>query len=76
MDAWVPPWRAQSAQSASEATPRPAQVPAGPVSELLVGHSAACDAVAELLGCDGGWQAPVARASDHPEVSALLAGHS
>jgi hypothetical protein len=65
VDAWVPPWVAR---------PTPA-VPAaaGPVVDLLAGHPATCDAVAALLGCDGGWQ-PGGAGPAYPEVGALLAG--
>ncbi|MER7505041.1 DUF5682 family protein [Nonomuraea pusilla] len=69
LDAWTPPWERRAA------APRPkASAPAaGPVTELLVAHPAACDAVAELLGCDGAWQAP--QPSAHGAAEALLAGH-
>ncbi|SDH05434.1 DUF5682 family protein [Nonomuraea jiangxiensis] len=69
LDAWVPPWSARPEPVAA----RPAPVASGPVTELLVGHPAACDAVAALLGCTGEWHAP--GGAEHPEVSALLAGH-
>ncbi|WP_248963302.1 DUF5682 family protein [Sphaerisporangium perillae] len=75
VDAWAPPWSERPARSAPGAERAPAPVPAGPVTELLAGHPAACDAVAELLGCDAEWRAPLAGGADHREVSALLAGH-
>ncbi|MBV2156810.1 DUF5682 family protein [Kitasatospora sp. SUK 42] len=65
LDAWVPPWRA------------PAVIPAGPARpaarqgvDLLAGHPATCDALAELLGCDDGWAVDEASGG-----SALLARH-
>jgi len=51
VDAWAPPW------SSLPAVPAKA-VPAlagGPVVDLLVANPATCDAVADLLGCAGGW---------------------
>ncbi|TMR24411.1 hypothetical protein ETD86_04570 [Nonomuraea turkmeniaca] len=67
VDAWTPPW------SARPARPKAASVPvaSGPVTELLMGHPAACDAVAGLLGCAGEWR--TASGTDHEEVGALLA---
>ncbi|MFI7633025.1 DUF5682 family protein [Nonomuraea sp. NPDC049400] len=70
VDSWVPPWSARPAA----ATPA-APAASGPVAELLMGHPAACDAVAGLLGCEGSWQAPAAGGADHGEVTALLADH-
>ncbi|MET7464119.1 hypothetical protein, partial [Nonomuraea sp. NPDC005501] len=48
-------------------------VAGGPVAELLRAHPGACDAVASLLGCEGGWltEEPAA----HAEAVALLARH-
>ncbi|MET7336857.1 DUF5682 family protein [Nonomuraea sp. NPDC005650] len=71
VDGWVPPWTARSARPAA-APAGAAPVASGPVAELLLGHPAACDAVAGLLGCEGSWQAP---APGPGEVAALLAGH-
>ncbi|TMR99706.1 DUF5682 family protein [Nonomuraea basaltis] len=72
LDAWTPPWSARPKPVASG----PAPVAAGPVNELLMGHPAACDAVAELLGCAGEWRVPeTAAGADHREVTALLAEH-
>ncbi|GAB2931526.1 hypothetical protein GCM10027280_19000 [Micromonospora polyrhachis] len=74
VDAWVPPWTGR----AVSATPGTAvAVTAGPVTELLVGHPATCDAVAELLGCEGEWR-PVGGApagAEYREVSGLLTDH-
>ncbi|MFI7125113.1 DUF5682 family protein [Nonomuraea sp. NPDC050153] len=68
VDGWVPPWTARPATTVAAAAP----AASGPVAELLLGHPAACDAVAGLLGCEGSWQAP---APGRGEVAALLAGH-
>ena len=64
LDRWVPPWLAGPAPAV--------QLPASGGSggaELPAAHPATCDAVAELLGCTGGW--PVAE----PSGAALLGGH-
>ncbi|WP_043493823.1 hypothetical protein, partial [Streptomyces viridosporus] len=45
---------------------------ARPGAELLAAHPAACDAVAELLGCDGGW---VAAVGAPPPGATLTARH-
>ncbi|MGW6501084.1 DUF5682 family protein [Nonomuraea angiospora] len=74
VDGWVPPWTARPAAVPAGSGP----VASGPVAELLLGHPAACDAVAGLLGCEGSWQAPQAPQAPAPgrgEVAALLAGH-
>ncbi|MFF5157497.1 hypothetical protein ACFY3N_14765 [Streptomyces sp. NPDC000348] len=68
LDAWVPPWRMPETNPFA-AEPVPA-VPRG--AALLTAHPAACDAVAELLGCDDGWTRPDAPA---PSGTALLAAH-
>lgn len=66
LDAWVPPWRA---------LPEPETVhPAlgadtGRGCALLAAHPASCDAVAELLGCDGTWET-----ADPVHPGASLAG--
>ncbi|WP_433440361.1 DUF5682 family protein [Nonomuraea sp. CA-141351] len=70
VDTWVPPWSARPV-AAETAAP----VASGPVAELLMGHPAACDAVAGLLGCEGSWQAPAAGGADHGAVNALLGDH-
>jgi hypothetical protein len=74
VDAWVPPWTGRAAP-AKPATA--VAVAAGPVVELLVGQPATCDAVAQLLGCDGEWRpvGGVPAGSEHGEVSGLLAEH-
>ncbi|WP_433233540.1 hypothetical protein ACQP2H_14820 [Micromonospora sp. CA-248260] len=71
LDAWVPPWLAPAP------TPAPTAVRAGPVGQvhtLLGAHPAAVDAVAGLLGCDGGWSEPQATPAGSPG-SALMAAH-
>ncbi|RVX38466.1 hypothetical protein EDD27_0777 [Nonomuraea polychroma] len=71
VDAWTPPWSARPAPpKAASATVAP-----GPVTELLLGHPATCDAVAALLGCEGEWQAPAAAGAEHQAARALLAEH-
>ncbi|WP_250905175.1 DUF5682 family protein [Nonomuraea sp. NEAU-A123] len=69
LDQWTPPWSAKAATSGA-AVP----APAGPVTDLLAGHPAATDAVAALLGCDGGWQ-QVAGGPSTGAAGALLARH-
>ncbi|TDE21440.1 hypothetical protein E1295_46685, partial [Nonomuraea mesophila] len=72
VDSWVPPWSARPVPASSVAAP----VASGPVAELLVGHPAACDGVAGLLGCEGEWRDPAGGGADGGaarEVSALLA---
>ncbi|GAB3460555.1 hypothetical protein GCM10027570_45640 [Streptomonospora sediminis] len=58
LDSWVPPWSAVPAP----AQPAAVAAPTGPVTDLLNGHPAACDAVAALLGCDPQWPQPAAQA--------------
>ncbi|WP_431975380.1 hypothetical protein [Micromonospora haikouensis] len=63
LDAWVPPWATRAAGGSlapgalvpASAAAESAAVAPGPVARLLAGHPATCDAVAELLGCAGGW---------------------
>ncbi|MEV0145218.1 MULTISPECIES: DUF5682 family protein [unclassified Nonomuraea] len=71
LDAWVPPWSGHAAAPA--AAGGPVAVTGGPVAELLRAHPGTCDAVASLLGCEGGWltEEPAA----HAEAVALLARH-
>jgi hypothetical protein len=62
VDAWIAPWSAAAIEPvAARSTPRSA-----PVTALLVGHPQACDALAELLGCDGPWVVGGVPAADHP----------
>ncbi|MCQ6552014.1 DUF5682 family protein [Streptomyces sp. C10-9-1] len=71
LDAWTPPWRAEQEPRAE----RPARGAAG--AALLAEHPAACDALAALLGCDGGWTTPqgggAALAARHPSTASALA---
>ncbi|MFJ4690618.1 hypothetical protein [Streptomyces sp. NPDC088766] len=69
LDSWVPPWRAPQ-EPVAVPTGRPGGAARGVA--LLAARPATCDALAELLGCEGGWEAP---AADAPRGAALLAGH-
>jgi hypothetical protein len=55
LDEWTAPW---SGRAAAEPPSRPASAPAGPVTDLLAGYPATCDAVAAMLGYGGGWPPP------------------
>ncbi|MEU2284873.1 hypothetical protein ABZ614_23530 [Streptomyces sp. NPDC013178] len=69
LDAWVPPWL--QAQEPSDTEPAgPAAGPARGVA-LLAAHPATCDALADLLGCDGAWASPDAA----PPGAVLLTRH-
>ncbi|MEU1534203.1 hypothetical protein [Streptomyces fagopyri] len=76
LDAWVPPWRAEPQADAAR-TARRADVGAG-AHALLATHPATCDAVANLLGCEGTWRttAPgpsgAALAALHPDTAVAL----
>lgn len=63
VDTFVPPW---SVEATTAVTPV-AAAPCGPVTDLLAAHPAACDALAGLLGVEGGWQ----ETGNH-EVTGLL----
>ncbi|WP_435818136.1 DUF5682 family protein [Micromonospora matsumotoense] len=70
LDAWVPPWLTSAPR------PAPPTVRAGPVGQvhtLLAGHPVAVDAVAGLLGCDGGWSEPVDGPAESAAATLLLA---
>ncbi|EFL21271.1 conserved hypothetical protein [Streptomyces himastatinicus ATCC 53653] len=69
LDAWVPPWQAQPEP---EAVPSAAGADGDRRSALLVAHPATCDAVADLLGCDGTW---ATEDSHHPAGAALAGRH-
>ncbi|MFG3707049.1 hypothetical protein ACGF7U_20325 [Micromonospora sp. NPDC047670] len=72
LDAWVPPWAA----SAAPAAPALPAVASGPVTALLCGHPEPVDAVAALLGCDGGWRSPDDAGTAVPAgLTALLSAH-
>ncbi|MFE1507055.1 hypothetical protein [Streptomyces sp. NPDC058726] len=71
LDAWIPPWRTPETDPFAAARAIPAA--AGPTGvALLAAHPEACDAVAGLLGCDGGWTRPGVPA---PSGVGLLAAH-
>ncbi|GAB4588152.1 DUF5682 family protein [Nocardia sp. IFM 10818] len=52
VDAFIPPW---STAPTTSTTPAVA-APRGPVTDLLATHPTTCDALAGLLGIEGGWQ--------------------
>ncbi len=81
LDEWVPPWQARPEPESV----RPARgADGGRGCALLAAHPATCDAVANLLGCDGTWEAVDSGPSGavlvdrHPDTAvaleALLAG--
>ncbi|MFM9372261.1 hypothetical protein [Streptomyces sp. Da 82-17] len=76
LDEWVPPWLAEPAPDASRRSRRAGGDGGGGAhakrSALLVAHPATCDAVAGLLGCEGGWEP--ADADAHGPVGAALLG--
>jgi hypothetical protein len=71
LDTWVPPWTAP-VPGPTVAAPGP-PVP-GPLAALLAGHPEATDALAAVLGCDGGWQ-PLDPAPGDGPVHDLLRRH-
>ncbi|MFJ4737083.1 hypothetical protein ACIP6V_33540 [Streptomyces sp. NPDC088770] len=69
LDTWIPPWRTPPAPPATRrALPG---VPGRQGAALLTAHPATCDAVAELLGCEGSW----AVSSAAPSGAALTTRH-
>ncbi len=70
LDAWVPPWLGPPAGPAPAARPN---APTGQVHGLLAAHPVAVDAVAGLLGCDGGWSEPVDAPAGSAAATLLLA---
>lgn len=68
LDSWVPPWRVQPDPGAVRSGRRGS---AGRGVPLLASHPATCDAMARLLGCDGGWEA----AEPGPRGAALVHAH-
>ncbi|GGV00987.1 hypothetical protein GCM10010182_18020 [Actinomadura cremea] len=70
LDAWTPPWSAPAGPAAAVAAPAAAS---GPVTDLLAGRPAACDAVAVLLGHPAEWRAVPAAAGG--EAAALVERH-
>ncbi|MDQ0688215.1 hypothetical protein QFZ56_007178 [Streptomyces achromogenes] len=69
LDAWVPPWRLP--QEPAGVRPRAGEEAAGGGVPLLAAHPAACDALADLLGCDGEWET----AGPDPSGAVLLGRH-
>ncbi|MFD9434283.1 hypothetical protein [Streptomyces sp. NPDC060002] len=55
LDTWVPPWRLP--QEPPRVPVESAASTAGGLP-LLAAHPATCDALADLLGCDGTWESP------------------
>ncbi|WP_433630177.1 DUF5682 family protein [Nocardia sp. CA-120079] len=66
VDNFVPPWSVEFTTAAMPV----AAAPRGPVTELLAAHPAASDALAALLGVEGGWQE--AGPAGNREVTGLL----
>ncbi|PWJ06563.1 hypothetical protein DKG34_17020 [Streptomyces sp. NWU49] len=71
LDAWVPPWRLQQPDPCAARRAKPA-APGRRGAALLPAHPAACDAVADLLGCTEGWSEPD---TPSPTGVGLLATH-
>jgi hypothetical protein len=75
LDTWVPPWLAEPAPALAAAPGAAGRQGAA----LLAAHPATCDALARLLGCDGGWAqaGPAAGgavlAARHPATATALA---
>ncbi|WKU08424.1 DUF5682 family protein [Micromonospora sp. HUAS LYJ1] len=70
LDTWVPPWLGPPPGPAAAARPG---LPTGQVHGLLAAHPVAVDAVAGLLGCDGGWAEPVDAPAGSAATTLLLA---
>ncbi|MEU1184426.1 hypothetical protein ABZ464_43805 [Streptomyces sp. NPDC005820] len=64
LDTWVPPWRLPEAPPLAVSP-----APTGGGVALLAAHPATCDALADLLGCEGTW------AQTEPAGAELLARH-
>ena len=73
LDEWVPPWLAEETVPAPPRTRRSRGLP------LLAEHPATCDAIANLLGCEGGWETGgtgpqgAALAGQYPDTALALA---
>ncbi|MET7703896.1 hypothetical protein [Streptomyces sp. NPDC005485] len=65
LDTWVPPW---DVRADTAAVPPTGPAGGGSAGVLLAAHPATCDAVAELLGCEGPWK----MADPAPAGAALL----
>ena len=76
LDAWVPPWQAVPQAAAEPASPAGAD--GRPCALLLAAHPATCDALADLLGCEGAWETEAAEPSGaalvgrYPETAVAL----
>ncbi|WP_381559972.1 hypothetical protein [Streptomyces eurythermus] len=76
LDTWVPPWQAAPATATARPSHDGTAAPGG--APLLSAHPATCDAVADLLGCEGGWQTPApsrtgaALLTRHPQTARAL----
>ncbi|MEV6400369.1 hypothetical protein AB0M39_37240 [Streptomyces sp. NPDC051907] len=68
LDAWTPPW--EDLPDAA-ALPMAGRATGGNGAVLLAAHPATCDALADLLGCDGTWET----ASPAPSGAALVGRH-
>ncbi|MGW1321276.1 hypothetical protein ACWD64_01985 [Streptomyces antibioticus] len=68
LDGWVPPWRLPQRPAGGRAESAAGRA-AG--AALPAAHPATCDALADLLGCDGTWQT----AGPAPTGAALLTRH-
>lgn len=71
LDAWVPPWRAPQADPFAARRAKP-ETDGRRGATLLPAHPSTCDAVAGLLGCEGGW---TRSGAPSPSGAALLAAH-
>ncbi|MER5199937.1 hypothetical protein ACWD3J_24560 [Streptomyces sp. NPDC002755] len=68
LDTWVPPWRLPEQP---RRVPMDSAASTGGGLRLLAAHPETCDALADLLGCDGTWEPGEVLSS----VAALLARH-
>ncbi|MFJ4616821.1 hypothetical protein [Streptomyces sp. NPDC088812] len=68
LDAWTPPWRLAQERPPSAA---PAGRAAARGVALLAARPATCDALADLLGCDGAWE----NVAPGPQGTVLLTHH-
>ncbi|MGW0875653.1 hypothetical protein ACWD3Z_34975 [Streptomyces sp. NPDC002740] len=68
LDTWVPPWRLPQEP---RRVPMDSAASTGGGLRLLAAHPETCDALADLLGCDGTWEPGEVMSS----VAALLARH-
>ncbi|WP_283134696.1 DUF5682 family protein [Rhizohabitans arisaemae] len=74
VDTWVPPWAVRAEPGTAKASLTAVPPSAAETAGLLAAHPAACDAVAELLGCEPGWRPTTpSGGAEHGEVMALQA---